>query len=278
MNATFWKEGDEINERYKITGFCGRGNYGEVWKAYDTRLDRDVALKRIYPLLPAQPAVSAQAVLEEGRKQASIRSSNIAKIIDVPSDSDYMVMEYYPSSLRTELRNRIKGKQGPFPYNKCKRIFKRCVQAVSDIHKAGRVHGDIKPGNILLDDHGRPQLSDFGIARSMEEQGFPHALGSATWAAPEVWERNFVDERSDLFSLGVTIYLLFTNSHPFHADDPSRLITEEDNIKDPDFNVKPLKLVRPGVEDWIDEVVMKLLSREPKVREAGFKIAEQGKW
>jgi hypothetical protein len=270
MNEVVWKLGDTVDDRFELVELCGKGNYGEVWKAHDKRLQTFVALKRIYPFLTAEIA------LKEAQKQSRIMSDYIARPKDVPLGKDYIIMEYYPSSLAEEIKKRIKEARGPFPYEDARRIFRCCLQAVSDAHNAGVIHGDIKPANILLDGRMKPYLSDFGVARAIEEKGVPTGLASSTWAAPEVLKGELPTERSDFFSLGITIYLLLTNQHPFYSNEPSRLFTEADNIKNEQFSVQPLKEMRQDTEDWVNNVIMGFLSRDPKVRSNAFDDAEVG--
>ncbi|MGD0795715.1 MAG: response regulator [Dehalococcoidales bacterium] len=268
MDTKPWQAREKIDKRYELIELCGKGNYGEVWKAHDAKLYRNVALKRIYPFL------STRIAIEEARKQGTIRSDYIARVIDISRGNNYIIMEYYPNSLAGQIKKRIKEGSGPLPDNESDQILSGCIRAVRDAHKSGIIHGDVKPANILLDEQLKPYLSDFGVARAIEEEGISLGLGSSTWAAPEVLGGELPDKPSDLFSLGITLYLLFTNRHPFYSNEPSCLLTESDNIKNPRFTVRPLDELRPDLSNRITKTIMDFLSWDRKVRSNAFASAE----
>jgi tetratricopeptide (TPR) repeat protein len=267
MTSKDRKPGDIVDDKFALIESCGCGNYGEVWKARHTQLNVYRALKFVNESLPVE------VVLGEAQKQAKIVSDNVVKVHDVCIKGKYIDMDYHPHSLEKELKERVAKKMGPLGLDLALQIFEGCVQAVYDAHEQDIVHGDVKPGNILLDDNKKPLLADFGVARGIEEKGVPWLKGSSRWAAPEVLRGEQSRKSADFFSLGIVAYLLLTNTHPFYCPDPSCLITIADNIQNKEFPVEPLSNLRPDVPEWVHTVVTGFLSRDMSEREEAFKKA-----
>jgi len=231
-----------------------------VWKAKDTTLDRIVAIKFLHEGLPLN------SILAEARKQAKVKSEHVVTIHDVKKKC--IVTEYLPNSLENEMRKRIREGRG-FDYSETIRLLGGISKGIFDAHQAGIIHGDIKPGNVLLHEDLTPKVSDFGVARSVGKQEHIFGWGSSTWMAPEILEGAGIEKEADCFSLGLLAYLLLSGRHPFYSEDPSCLFTVADNIKDERFKIQSLPDL-PDMSPKLGEAVLGLLSRDMKERTSAF--------
>jgi serine/threonine-protein kinase len=224
---------------YEIVEGPFNGTYGSVKVGSHSVLGTRRAIKQLHA------HVKPDMIREEALKQANVKSPYVVQIYDFFEGENAIVMEYCPVGLDRYLCNRLRQVNGKLPYEEAREVLYGILQGLNDAHAAGVIHGDIKPANVRFgagetkDDLGLPKLSDFGAARRVRED-VPGIRGSTNWMAPEVIEGGTPTEASDYFSFGILAYLMLSGQHPFFANDPSCLISEEDNITDGTF--RPLSL------------------------------------
>jgi len=204
--------------RYRILEEVGRGGMGIVWKAWDSQLKRVVALKEV--MAAPNDAGRAERFLREAQMAARLRHPNIVTVHDVGSHAGtcYLTQEYVPGvSLDHVLA------KGPLPFRRAVQIAKTCAEALYSAHQQRILHRDVKPANILLDDEGRPYITDFGLAKDVSA-GATHGLtlsgdllGTPVYMSPEQASGRLRDmgPASDQFSLGVVLYEMLTGHRPF---------------------------------------------------------------
>ncbi len=252
--------------KYRITGQLGRGATGIVYRAVDGTLDRDVAIKVLNPDL-ANPDI-IKRFRAEATTLARLNHPEIATIYELlPSGTDLlMVMELVRGETLDELLERV----GPMAPGLAARIIDRILSALEHAHRAGIVHRDIKPANVMVTTAGGVKIMDFGIARV---RGAEHMtidgllMGTPAYMAPEQGLGEEVDERTDLYSIGVMFYRLLTGALPFKADSPIAMLQRK--VVDAP---RALNQQREGLPEWCEAVVQRALARSPADR---FQTAEE---
>jgi serine/threonine-protein kinase len=216
--------GRRLYGRYRIERRIGSGGSADVWLAHDDRLDRTVAIKT--PLPEALPDDAARdRFVAEARAAAGLSHPAIVPIYDVVHDpaAPAMVLRYVEGETLAE---RI-GRDGPMPPGEAAGIAAELAGALAHAHAAGLVHRDVKPGNVLVDEAGRAQLVDFGIAGSLAEapaaEPASEVTGTLRYMAPEQIRGAAVDGRSDLYALGLVLYELLAGRPAFDAATPRAL-------------------------------------------------------
>jgi serine/threonine protein kinase len=203
---------------YKIISKLGEGGMGVVYKAEDIRLDRHVAIK----FLPSQLSSDDKAkkrFIREAKAASSLNHANIAvvhEIDETPEGQTFMVMACYEGQT---LKDRLET--GPLPADEAIAIVSQLASGLSKAHDKGILHRDIKPGNVLMGDDGQAKLADFGLATLAGQTKITKTgttVGTVSYMSPEQASAGEVDQRSDIFSLGVVLYELLTGSTPFQAD------------------------------------------------------------
>ena len=251
---------------YEILEELGRGGMGVVYKARDTKLERDVALK----FLPQDQSVDARdRFLREARAASRLNHKNIVAIHAIEqAERDFIVMEYVDGS---SLRDIVSG--GDVPVERAVEITADLADALAKAHEAGIVHRDIKPDNILLTRDGLPKILDFGIAKMEGSERLTQTdatLGTVAYMSPEQSRGEAIDGRSDLFSLGVILYEMIAGVSPFKGD-YSAATTFKILNEDP----APLTNHRPDVPEYVQAVVSKLLEKDPAARyQSGREVIE----
>lgn len=268
------KKGDKIglNERYVVGEHIGSGTYGDVWNAYDTQMRREVAIKIMREGKNAIQRLTAEAVL------GGLSYKNIVQIYDYSADEGFMVMECVKGkSLEKLLRECIINGTW-LDRGRILQIIEQLLEGLEYAHENKRIHGDIKPGNILVPDRGEIKIADFGVATVLSQStGMPVSSfgnedveGSGSYAAPEIQEvgRRMASVQSDLFSAGIVTYLLFTKRHPFIHQ--SGLFKIPELIKRKDYELTPPCQVECKEEEKIpefcDSLILKLLKYNPEDR------------
>lgn len=216
-------QGDDIPfGKFVLRGELGRGGMGVVYRAYQSDLDRTVALK----LLTASPFAAPdqrRRFLQEARLASRIRHPNIVTIHEVGElgGQPYFTMDLVAGTNLAALLRR-----GPLPVDQAVRLMVSVAKAVAHLHQHGVLHRDLKPSNILLDEEGRPCLVDFGLARAVDDGHEPTVtgtiLGTPSYMPPEqaAGRVRELDERSDVYSLGAILYEMLSGRPPFQGDSP----------------------------------------------------------
>ncbi|RBM22214.1 serine/threonine protein kinase [Prauserella sp. PE36] len=209
--------------RYRLAERLGAGAMGEVWKGEDERLNRTVALKQLHlrTALDAAGAGDLRArAMREGRIAARLMHPNAIAIFDVVEEEGYpwLVMEYLPSTSLADLL----AARGSLPPAEVAEIGRQVAEALAAAHRSGIIHRDVKPANVLLADNGVAKISDFGISRAAGDVTLTATglvAGTPAYFAPEVARGSDADERSDVFSLGSTLYHAVEGNPPFGRHD-----------------------------------------------------------
>ena len=205
-----------LADRYRLDGKIAEGGFAEVWRGYDLELRRTVAVK-----VPKQGRLpSAERFIAEARRVAGLKHPGVVPVFDVGRDGDscFIVSEFVEGG---SLADRI-AKNRPTT-QEAARLVAEIAETLAYAHRRGFVHRDIKPGNVLLDHHGRALLTDFGIAYSPDDKGESGSFGTLPYMSPEQVEGKALDHRSDIYSLGVVLYELLTGHLPHEATDPVEL-------------------------------------------------------
>jgi eukaryotic-like serine/threonine-protein kinase len=208
-----------LGGRYRIDGLIAEGGMGVVYRGYDPELERPVAIK-----VPLPAEGTSEAFITEARRAAKLRHPGIVSVHDVGRDGDqcFIVADLIEG---TNLAERID--EGRLPWREAVRLISEVADALGFAHEQGFVHRDIKPANILLDTQGRPHLTDFGIAATLDEVQHTSGVQSGTlpFMAPEqlAGEMQLIDARTDLYSLGVVLYETLTGKPPYQARTPTAL-------------------------------------------------------
>jgi serine/threonine protein kinase len=250
--------------RYQILEQLGEGGMAIVYKAYDTRLERDVAIKIIrrgaFP--PDQLTHILKRFEREAKALAKLSHPNIVRVLDYGdhAGAPYLVMEYlHGGTLKRQL-----GK--PMPWREAVQILIPISQALEYAHQHKVLHRDIKPANILLTEKGQPMLTDFGIAKVLEVQetatltGSGMVVGTPEYMAPEQWTGQ-TTQQSDIYSLAVVLYEMVTGRKPYIADTPAAIFLKQ--VTDP--LPRPKQYVR-NLPDEVEKILLKALSKEASDR------------
>lgn len=255
---------------YEVLEKLGQGGMGEVYRARDTRLDRDVALK-ILPAADADPERSARFE-REARAVASLRHPNIVTVHDVGLQDGlrYLAMELVEGETLT--------KRIPRDGLHLERFLEIAIplcDAVASAHAKGITHRDLKPDNVMIEADGRVKVLDFGLAKLVDQgpvqeatvTSAPHAtqqgsiLGTVSYMSPEQAEGKPVDARSDVFSLGIVLYEMITGARPFQGTNSISTLTAI--LRDP---AMPIHERKPTASKALDRIVRRCLAKKPEER------------
>lgn len=215
MSESGYSPGSLIN-KYAIRSLLGRGAMGVVYRATDTTLDRDVALKVMAPDVAAAGADALARFQREAKALARVQHPNVVTVHEVGTNADgspYIVMELLAGQdLQATMRS------AALPVGQKVDVLRQVLEGLSYAHAADVVHRDIKPANIFVCTDGRVKITDFGLARLAEQTMTLAQMGSPAYMSPEQANGTEVDSRSDLFSVGSVAYELLLGRRPFVAD------------------------------------------------------------
>ncbi len=211
--------GETVAERYELEELVGAGGMSSVYKAHDTLLERNVALKILHEHFTGDDEF-VERFRREARSVAQLSHPNIVTVIDRGQDGEgrqFIVFEYIEGENLKELVVR----KGRLPVRQALELSLEIAHGLSFAHEHGLVHRDVKPQNVLLNGDGRAKVTDFGIARSLDVEGVTQTgtvLGTSNYIAPEQASGQPVDARTDVYSLGVVLYELLAGDVPFPGE------------------------------------------------------------
>ncbi|MBI9046434.1 MAG: serine/threonine protein kinase [Anaerolineaceae bacterium] len=255
--------------RYHILEPLGEGGMAVVYKAFDTRLEREVAVKfiRTGKIVPDQLEQILKRFEREAKALARFDHPNIIVVYDYGEygKAPYLVMQYQPGGT---LRDLTSADQ-PMNYREALLLIRQLADALTYAHLNQVIHRDIKPGNVLISESGEPKLTDFGIAKVLDSDQHMHltgtgvGIGTPEYMSPEQGLGKKIDVTTDIYSLGIVLYELVTGRKPYQADTPMAVILKQ--IHDP----LPLPSeIQPDLPVELEKILVKALAKDPQERYA----------
>jgi eukaryotic-like serine/threonine-protein kinase len=264
-SAPVLQTGDVLGGRYEILQMLGEGGMGAVYKAMDRELDRPVALKLIRPELAANPSILAR-FKQELLLAHQVTHKNVIRIYDL-GDADgvkFITMEFVDGvDLRALIKEREQEKK-KFTPEEAVEITEQICRALEATHTVGVIHRDLKPQNIMRDGSGRILLMDFGLARTIAGEGMTQTgalVGTMEYMSPEQALAKDLDQRSDLFTLGLILYELLTGKTPYSAESVVASL-----IKRTQERAIPVSDHDGTIPKPLSNIVSKCLERDPQFR------------
>ncbi|MFX0197344.1 MAG: protein kinase [Candidatus Hodarchaeota archaeon] len=247
--------------RYEIIEELGKGGMGRVYRVDDTKLKQEVALKLIKPEI-AQDKKTIERFRNELKLARNIRHKNVCGMYDLgeAKGAHFITMEYIRGE---DLRSSIR-RFGQLPIGKSISIVNQICEGLAEAHRLGVVHRDLKSNNIMIDKEGNVRIMDFGIARSLEAKGITGAgvmIGTPEYMSPEQVEGKEVDQRSDIYSLGVILYEMVTGRVPFEGDTPFTV-----GMKHKGEMPQNPKELNSQISDELNRVILRCLEKEKEQR------------
>lgn len=241
MPATILDRGTTFAQRYEIIEELGKGGMGRVYKVYDKKIKEVVALKLIRPEISADENTIAR-FNNELRLARKISHRHVCTMFDVGEEgpSHFITMEYVPGE---DLKRFIK-RAGQLTVGKTVSIAAQVCEGLAEAHHLGIIHRDLKPQNIMIDENGNTRIMDFGIARFLEGEGMTTQgvmIGTPDYMAPEQAELEGVDQRSDIYALGIILFEMVTGRVPFEGKTPLSVAMKHKSQAPPDprdFNIQ----------------------------------------
>ena len=250
-----------LSGRYRLDSKLGSGGMSTVYLAQDEVLDRPVAVKLLHREI-SEEVDQLERFRREARAAARLSHPNLVGVIDAGEDEGrpYIVFEYVPGDT---LKQRIQA-NGPLPVDEAVAYAIEIGRGLIAAHGRKLVHRDVKPQNVLIDPDGRAKVTDFGIARSLESQGLTatgRVLGTTDYVSPEQAMGEDVDERSDVYSLGIVLYEMLVGDVPFQAETQVGVAMKHVNEPLPDVQVE-----RPDVSAAVASVIDRSTTKDPRDR------------
>ncbi|MEX2550454.1 MAG: Stk1 family PASTA domain-containing Ser/Thr kinase [Nitriliruptoraceae bacterium] len=253
-------QGRVLAGRYELRRVLGRGGMAEVHAAYDRTLDREVAIKLLLERFREDESFTRR-FQAEARHVARLNHPNLVAVYDTGADQGqpYIVMELVEGR---SLQQAIAA--GGLTEDRALEVAGDVCAALAYAHDRGLIHRDVKPGNILLADDGSVKVTDFGIARAVDNESVTRTasvLGTAAYLSPEQAQGFDVDPRSDLYSLGVVLYESLTGRQPFSGDSPVTVAYQ--HVQE---QPRPPRELEPGISPAAEAVTMRALAKNPANR------------
>ncbi|MGH2981419.1 MAG: protein kinase domain-containing protein [Solirubrobacterales bacterium] len=257
--------GTVLSGRYRLKAKLGSGGMSTVYLARDVTLDRPVAVKVMHREMSEQPD-QLERFRREARAVAKLSHPNVVAVIDAGEDRGhpYIVFEYVEGE---NLKQRIK-RLGPLDPQEALAYAIEVARGLTVAHRRKLVHRDVKPQNVLIDAEGRAKVTDFGIARQLEQQGVTdtgRVLGTTDYVSPEQAMGHGVDPRSDVYSLGVVLYEMLTGDVPFSADTQVGVAMKHVNEELPDVQRR-----RPELSAAAAWTIERATTKDPAKRYRGI--------
>ena len=259
--------GTLLDDRYRLDAQIGAGGMSTVYRAFDTVLEREVAIKILNDQVAAS-TVQLERFRREARAVAQLSHPHIVTVIDAGEDdtedrdNPFIVFEYVEGET---LKERI-VEAGQLPVPEAVAYAIEIARALGAAHDRGIVHRDVKPQNVLLDDEGSAKVTDFGIARTMDQKGLTadgRVLGTTDYVSPEQALGHDVTGQSDIYSLGVVLYEMLAGDVPFHGENQVAVAMKHVRELLPDIQVR-----RAGVSSALAAVVDRATEKDLKHRYA----------
>jgi serine/threonine-protein kinase len=267
--------GSLLNDRYRLDAKIGSGGMSTVYRAFDRRLERPVAIKLLHHHIAAD-SDQIERFRREARAVAQLSHPHIVTVIDAGEDAEvdgagnggeaagrpYIVFEYVEGET---LKQRIQ-RLGRLPVAEAVAYAIEIARALGIAHQRGIVHRDVKPQNVLIDTEGSAKVTDFGIARTMEEEGLTadgRVLGTTDYVSPEQALGHDVSGPSDLYSLGIVLWEMLTGKVPFRGENQVAVAMKHVREDVPDVQVR-----RPEVSAALASVIERVTAKDPKRRYA----------
>jgi serine/threonine protein kinase len=254
--------GDVLSERYRIVGLLGQGGMGEVYRADDLKLKQPVALKFLPASLTANGAALAR-FYKEVSVARQISHRHVCRVYDIGEyqGEHFISMEFVRGEELASLLKRI----GRLPQDKAIEVARQLCGGLAAVHERGVLHRDLKPANIMLDEHGEVRITDFGIAALADELDRNDSRsGTPAYMSPEQLEGQELTIKSDIYSLGLVLYEVFTGKRAFEATSLQELIRLRRSDTTP---TSPGQIV-PELDPLIERVIFRCLERDPAKRPA----------
>ncbi len=273
MNSQSWV-GKNIGGRYEIDALLGQGGMSAVYRAYDPNLRRKVAIKLIHSHLSSDPKFISR-FKEEAAAVARLRHPNIVQVHDfnIDDSSYYMVLEYLEGDTLHLVLKRLNAENRLIPIHEALNICSQLCKALGYAHSQDLIHRDIKPANVMLDPRGQAILMDFGIVKIVGGDYHTQTgatIGTATYMSPEQIRGERVDRRSDIYSLGVTLYEMLSGRPPYQAESAVSLMMNVLN--------RPLPKIsdyRGDIPEDLRVVIEKALAKKPAQRFESMKEMDE---
>jgi predicted Ser/Thr protein kinase len=253
--------GTMLVERYRIVGLLGKGGMGEVYRADDLKLGQPVALKFLPDHLLSDDAALAR-FHREVRVARQVSHKNVCRVYDIGEldGRHFLSMEFIKGEELSSLLHRI----GRLPGDKAIQIARQICAGLAAAHDVGVLHRDLKPSNVMIDEHGNARILDFGLAGLTEEFGDDEMrAGTPAYMAPEQIEGLEATVRSDIYSLGLVLYELFTGKRAFEASSLNELIKLRRSETTPTTPTSIVKDLDPVIEKVIDRCTQKTPEQRP---------------
>ncbi|MDX2305885.1 MAG: serine/threonine-protein kinase [Microscillaceae bacterium] len=267
--------GQSIIANYQLKRILGKGGMGTVYLAQHTQIDRKVAIKELKPEYARDPAIRIR-FKNEAALMANLRHPNIVSLHDYLETPNgvYLIMEYVEG---ISLDHYIHQVSGPVPESKAIEVFVQVLDAVEYAHRRNIVHRDIKPSNMMITQDGSIKILDFGIAKHIDtpEKGLTQTgirMGTIFYMSPEQVLAREVDARTDIYSLGITLFEILTGTNPYQSD----LSEYEINTKIVQEPLPKARSFYPNVSDRMQSILEKATAKNPNDRfqsAAEFKAA-----
>lgn len=255
------QEGQIVDGRYRLTGRIGAGGMADVWKADDTELGREVALKVLYENF-ARDEEFVERFRREASAAAALQHPNVVSVFDRGrlDDTYYIAMEYVEGS---SLRDLIDD--GRLTTEEAVEVARQVLSAAGAAHAAGIVHRDLKPLNVLIDRSGRVRVTDFGIANAGDSEitRTGSVMGTAQYLSPEQAQGGAVTAAVDIYAVGVMLFEMLTGSVPFDGDNAVAVAMKQVSEQPPAPST-----IKPAVPPAVDSVVLRALAKDPANRYA----------
>jgi eukaryotic-like serine/threonine-protein kinase len=249
-----------VDGRYRVRARVARGGMATVYVATDLRLERRVALKVMHGHL-SDDTVFQSRFIQEARAAARLADPHVVNVFDQGQDGDmaYLVMEYLPGITLRELMREHRRLSVPQTIT----IMDAVLSGLAAAHRAGIVHRDVKPENVLLAEDGRIKIGDFGLARATTANtaSGQMLMGTIAYLAPELVTRGTADARSDIYSLGILLYEMLVGEQPYKGEQPMQIAYQHATDSVPRPSVK-----NPSVPEALDELVLWATEKLPDDR------------